>query len=156
MKERPKRKVQHYDHFDIEENFNGIWAVTLCNLELFKPVEFDDGLKPHQRYYRNHKEEISKKQKAARDYNFPNKLKSGGQFSKYGMTNEDYENMYEDQDGRCAICKNRSIKKLVVDHDHTNGKVRGLLCNKCNVGIGLLQDSPELLEIARIYILAHK
>ena len=56
---------------------------------------------------------------------------------------------------RCAICGNEGNgkwKKLCVDHCHTNLKVRGLLCNKCNTGIGYFKDSPELLNKAIQYI----
>lgn len=52
----------------------------------------------------------------------------------------------------CTICGENT--DLVVDHDHKTNVVRGLLCNKCNKGIGLFKDSPELLEYARIYLLA--
>jgi hypothetical protein len=52
----------------------------------------------------------------------------------------------------CTICGD--VCNLVVDHDHKAGSIRGMLCNRCNKGLGLFRDSPELLEYARIYILA--
>lgn len=52
----------------------------------------------------------------------------------------------------CVICGDRA--PLVVDHSHTNHKIRGMLCNRCNQGLGLFRDDPELLEYARIYLLA--
>jgi hypothetical protein len=52
----------------------------------------------------------------------------------------------------CVICGNRT--NLVVDHDHATNKIRGMLCNMCNKGLGLFRDNPELLEYARIYLLA--
>lgn len=52
----------------------------------------------------------------------------------------------------CTICGD--VCNLVVDHDHKTGSIRGMLCNRCNKGLGLFRDSPELLEYARIYILA--
>jgi len=53
----------------------------------------------------------------------------------------------------CTICG--SIEKLVVDHDHKNNFVREMLCNHCNRGLGHFRDDPELLEFARIYLLAN-
>ncbi len=53
----------------------------------------------------------------------------------------------------CVICGIEA--PLVVDHDHVTNKVRGLLCNKCNMAIGLLQDDPMLLEFARMYLIAN-
>ena len=53
---------------------------------------------------------------------------------------------------QCTICGDEG--DLVVDHDHKNNKIRGILCNRCNKGLGLFRDSPDLLEYARIYLLA--
>lgn len=52
----------------------------------------------------------------------------------------------------CVICGDTG--PLVVDHDHASGEIRGLLCNHCNRGLGHFRDNPELLEFARMYLLA--
>ena len=52
----------------------------------------------------------------------------------------------------CVICG--SQEKLVVDHNHRSGEVRGMLCNHCNRGLGHFRDDPVLLEFARIYLLS--
>ena len=71
---------------------------------------------------------------------------------RYGITLEDYKNMYISQEGKCDICK-ESSKKLVVDHCHTNGNVRGLLCTACNSGLGFFKDNiPNLLEATKYLI----
>lgn len=78
---------------------------------------------------------------------------------KYGLSKEEYEAMLSSQTNLCAICKQtgRHIRfdKLCVDHDHSTGKVRGLLCGKCNSAIGLLADNPELLRAAADYLEKH-
>jgi hypothetical protein len=73
---------------------------------------------------------------------------------KYGITPEDWDRMYDDQLGRCAIClvTLAEVKKICVDHDHETEVVRGLLCSQCNVGIGYLRDSIENLERAIKYL----
>jgi Recombination endonuclease VII len=61
---------------------------------------------------------------------------------KYGLTLDQYHAKFESQDFTCAICGDDG--KLVIDHSHESGKNRGLLCNRCNWGIGLLRESPDL------------
>jgi hypothetical protein len=78
----------------------------------------------------------------------------------FNLTIEDYENLLEEQEGKCAICgvtENKTVGTMkthnfCVDHDHETGKVRGLLCNNCNRGLGLLKDSEELLRKAARYV----
>lgn len=70
---------------------------------------------------------------------------------KYGITVSQYEQMLENQNNSCAICL-KSFGQVYVDHCHATGKVRGLLCLKCNTGIGLLEDSVENLKNAISYL----
>lgn len=76
----------------------------------------------------------------------------------YGITLGQYEEMLKNQDGKCAICKgecNRSTtNRLCVDHDHKTGQVRGLLCFKCNTGLGRFGDDTESLQMAIDYLKA--
>jgi hypothetical protein len=71
---------------------------------------------------------------------------------KFNITKEQYDTMLHEQGGVCAICKGVCTRALAVDHCHTTGKVRGLLCNNCNRGIGHLKDSVEILEAAINYL----
>jgi hypothetical protein len=81
--------------------------------------------------------------------------------SMYGVTVEQYNEMLAAQRGGCAICgspdSGRSDRLvLYVDHDHRTDAVRGLLCMKCNNGIGQLGDDPDRLVAAAAYLLQHK
>lgn len=73
----------------------------------------------------------------------------------YDITLKDYVKIFDQQNGVCAIClqKCKTKKSLSVDHDHKTGKVRGLLCNRCNRAIGMFQDNPDILDRAKRYII---
>ena len=73
---------------------------------------------------------------------------------KYGITLEDYNKMLSEQGGVCAICgkKEKGNKRLAVDHDHDTGKIRGLLCGNCNIGLGSYNDDPATLIKAASYL----
>jgi hypothetical protein len=74
---------------------------------------------------------------------------------KYGVTEEQYLKIYDKQNGLCAICGQKSQTKagrLALDHCHKTGKIRGLLCVKCNAGIGMLQDDVNVLKSAILYL----
>ena len=73
----------------------------------------------------------------------------------YGISIDEYDSMLTDQGGGCAICGTttpRGTGRFCVDHDHATGKVRGLLCNNCNSGIGHLGDCVERLILAIKYL----
>lgn len=73
-------------------------------------------------------------------------------FYNYGITVEQYDDLLAAQDGKCAICHrtegDAKRERLFVDHDHRTGKVRGLLCGKCNISLGGFNDDTDLLRKA--------
>ena len=71
---------------------------------------------------------------------------------KYGVTQADYDAMLKRQGGCCAICRKSQERALDVDHNHSTGEVRGLLCTNCNRMIGHAGDSAERLEAAAAYL----
>ncbi len=75
--------------------------------------------------------------------------------STWKEANANYEALYKQQDGKCAICK-RHKALLAVDHHHTKGHVRGLLCSGCNRALGYLQDSDVIIIAAAEYVIANK
>jgi len=75
----------------------------------------------------------------------------------FNLTEEDYQNLLDKQKGSCAICGSEDFKlshkgRPHVDHCHNTGKVRGLLCGSCNVGLGHFKDSPDILAKAIEYL----
>lgn len=102
--------------------------------------------------------------KASYEKNYQ-KHRAAQTFKKYGITQEVFDSLLKEQAGRCAICSTPLIfhKKRgavlpdgyrigVVDHCHTVGDARGLLCTPCNTGIGLLRDDPAILTSAIEYL----
>lgn len=81
----------------------------------------------------------------------------------YGITLEEYAELVEKHAGACAICGGEGFELvkgqknlLVIDHCHSTGKVRGLLCHNCNRGLGLFQDSVDNLRRAADYVEINK
>ena len=73
----------------------------------------------------------------------------------YGITLDDYNRMFIEQGGRCAICgvhQSKLNKSLNVDHNHETGVVRGLLCHHCNTALGLLKDSSQVISCMGDYL----
>ena len=125
----------------------------------------------HKQYSIDHKEEM----KATRlRYNIKNRkkiAKKSREFAQnnpdiifarylkttYNMSVEDYEKRLRRQGGTCYICRNtederKQRRRLSIDHNHTTGEVRGLLCSKCNIGLGCFRDNPDLLIKASKYL----
>ena len=101
-------------------------------------------------YHWSHKEEHSERTRRS-------KLKV-----LYGITPKQWEELFIKQNGLCAVCGNwlspswlRPTKQTNVDHDHRTGKVRGLLCVRCNNGLGQFLDQGVLLIMAHKYLETH-
>ena len=74
---------------------------------------------------------------------------------RFGVTAEEVADIFLGQNGRCAICRAKEPSgsgDWHIDHDHVTGKIRGLLCNRCNLAIGLLQDDPDVMDSAARYV----
>jgi hypothetical protein len=72
--------------------------------------------------------------------------------SRHGITIEQYDRLFAEQGGRCAICRREQANWLSMDHDHASGEKRGLLCKPCNLGLGNFRDDPEVLIAAARYL----
>jgi len=85
----------------------------------------------------------------------PERVMHSGLQSKYGISLVDYDEMLEAQGRGCAICgktPEAEGRQLAVDHDHETDEIRGLLCSRCNPGLGMFMDDPELLRSAIAYL----
>lgn len=115
------------------------------------PVKEKSRLKKYSEDNRNH---ISALQR--RNYHAGGFLKDKFKHikRKYGLSQEEYEAMLKSQDSVCAICRlpNTEGRRMSVDHNHANGKVRGLLCMTCNAGLGCFKDNENLLLAGMQYL----
>lgn len=113
-------------------------------------------------YYAKNKTKISSRHKAWAKKNAVT-IKDKRLQSIFGITLEDYERMVKDQHGKCAICGSKEAwpgelskhfrpRTWCVDHNHRTLKVRGLLCNRCNTALGMVDDSIEVLSMAIEYL----
>lgn len=132
------------------EKYVSSYSCVKCNIEINSHKLFNDEL---MKSYRT-KEKTNKRLSIWRD---KNKDKVAEQYQrkrllKYNLSQNDFDLLLENQNYKCAICTNDLTEKFTVDHNHNTGNVRGLLCYKCNTGIGLLCDSPEILSKAIHYL----
>lgn len=73
---------------------------------------------------------------------------------RFGITLEQYKELHDSQAGKCGICGEAEVsgRQLAVDHDHSTGAIRALLCTTCNTGLGQFKDNPHLLRLAAAYL----
>jgi hypothetical protein len=96
------------------------------------------------------RDKINARQRAAYT---PEKGRANNLKAQYGITPEEYQQMFDAQSGLCAICQNAAT--LHIDHNHTTDQIRELLCSPCNTGIGLFQEDKARLVAAAAYIQKH-
>lgn len=88
------------------------------------------------------------------------KKRIASRLARYGITDEQYQQKLQEQEGVCAICgadkPGRNHENMHVDHNHSTGEVRGLLCDLCNRGLGYFKDNNQLLRKAAAYLENYK
>jgi hypothetical protein len=113
-----------------------------------------------RRLDKNHRFRAARRERCETDLDYRKKVRAQDarrgrlrRLRKYGISEEEYDAMLRRQRGLCGICKRKPGKRrLCVDHDHETGQVRGLLCHKCNCGIGFYRDDPRLTRAAAAYL----
>jgi len=117
----------------------------------------DKILERGKQYYSDNKEMVLGKQKKYRENNKEKIRKRDWLYNlkRYGITKKEYLEMFNEQNGCCKICKTHQSKLksgLHIDHNHNTGKIRGLLCSKCNQALGLLNEDVSLLTDSLKYL----
>ena len=131
--------------------------------EFYKHNEMTDGhlgkckwcTKRDSKTWHQSNPERSKELRAKERYNNRDKYHKSTLKLKYGITPDIYAQMLLDQNDCCAICnkhKDSMDTRMYVDHNHETGAIRGLLCRKCNAGIGMLNDNFDLVLKAAKYL----
>jgi hypothetical protein len=124
----------------------------------WKQENRDHVLELQRSYYHNETEEQRKHRK---EYDKEHHSKRRDKYNahhrewRYGISPDEYNRLFESQNGRCAICgkpQSELKKALHVDHNHDSGEIRGLLCFTCNAGIGFFHDDIEVLRAAVLYL----
>jgi hypothetical protein len=128
--------------------------------KVYRAVHQEEIRAKSKAYYVDHREEINAGRRAhyAIDPTFRARFNTGGRAARllyqYGLSQADFDALLDRQGGVCAICKKVGWngKGPYVDHDHATGKVRGLLCMKCNGALGMIEDDPKVARAMIDYI----
>ena len=125
---------------------------TIRDRRLADPEKYREARR--RRYWAGEREKVLARGRAARRAD-PLLTRKYNLRNLYGMSFDDYDALLSAQGEKCAICLGPFDTRPHVDHCHETGKVRGLLCNRCNCGIGQLRDNVEILEAAVKYLMSH-
>jgi hypothetical protein len=100
---------------------------------------------------------VHNRRKFSREFYWKNKKSELDRirFKKYGITGDEFRVMLDKQEEKCLVCKQTDEKNLSVDHDHSTGMVRGIICNRCNMALGNVGDSPKILRALADYLEKH-
>ena len=127
------------------------------NARLYRAANVELIRAKDREYYRKNKERIKTYVKEWKRRNVDHELRY--RLKKYRLAPDEYRAQLEQQCGVCAICRaehgGARSQRLYVDHDHQAGMFRGLLCSKCNVGLGMFHDDVALLLAAAQYLREH-
>jgi hypothetical protein len=144
-----KTEVTKHNWVRLIDKVNSTFKSLICKQCTFNRKEY------YKEYYKKNKEKVNA---ASKNWYQDNKeaVSVSNRKRKYGISSEEYDTMLEEQDNKCKIClvsfTNLSPQHIHTDHCHTTNKIRGLLCNFCNVGLGHFKDDPKLLLKASIYL----
>jgi hypothetical protein len=131
---------------DEKEKARKAWAERSARIRALRTPEQHEAYKEYQRQYRKKNAEKLKLYKRNRRVTWAWHIRAN-----YGLTLNQYDELLIEQSGRCAICC-CVTEDLFVDHDHSSGKVRGLLCVNCNFLIGHAGDDSITLELSIAYL----
>lgn len=145
------------------KEYNKIWREDHKNELVVSQKKYQEKHKEeiksnHKKYQEEHKDYIKEIRKPYLEKN-KDLIKNTHIKREYGITIKEFKFMLGKQEGRCAICgqpetmkRSGKLVSLAIDHGHTHGKVRGLLCANCNAGLGKFKDNVLLLNKASNYL----
>ena len=124
------------------------------NCEKVKPLNEFDNKKDSKDGKQGYCKICNREKSAKWQKENPERHKENMLRNKYGLTISMLERLIEGQDGRCLVCTNvlQEGRKVHIDHCHTEGHIRGVLCNHCNLGLGHFKDNPGVLRRAAEYL----
>lgn len=144
-----KEKICAYRRACYKKRKGGLTLEEIDGRRLYQRVRYKKNIEERRgwsrNYYQKNKEKIIEHRKCYRDAEHRER--------KYGITKRRYENMLYLQGGKCRICGNlERDRRLSVDHCHNTGKVRGLLCRRCNLALGFFDDDIDRVKKALTYL----
>ena len=107
----------------------------------------------NQCLYEEHKQWVTNNPIRVREYRSKDKCTIVKRCARHGISPEQLTRTYELQGGKCPICTNLiELMNSAIDHNHTTGEFRGILCKTCNRALGLFRDNPDILRSAATYL----
>jgi hypothetical protein len=107
----------------------------------------------NQCLYEEHKQWVTNNPIRVREYRSKDKWTIVKRCARHGISPEQLTRTYELQGGKCPICTNLiELMNSAIDHNHTTGEFRGILCKTCNRALGLFRDNPDILRSAATYL----
>jgi phage terminase large subunit-like protein len=135
-------------HCSEENCVTKIYSIGLCRSHYTKQWAVKTGY-----YKRDYAKNKDRKRATAKKHNKTRKFLDTKLKRNYGISLDSFEKMIEACSNRCQICGDPFKSRPPIDHDHKTGVARGLLCRRCNAGIGMFLDNPELLKSAIKYLI---
>ena len=159
-KKEYKRKYNEKNKDRIKENNRLYRLANAENLKIQAKEYRKNNSEKVKKYYEQNKDKRSKNVKNWR-IKYKNKLKDKSLKKRYNLRLDEYNVLYIQQNGLCAICHKPETKinyiskvpdLLAVDHNHKTGQIRGLLCSRCNRYLGIFEENPEMMNEFNLYL----
>lgn len=152
-------RIKHRDEVNIKRRtYNAAHKEKIyAQNKAYRAVHREELNARKRAYYATDREKYNARHRAWRAAN-RKKVRFYGLKDRLGMSQAEYEALLDSQGGVCAICQksNWNGKTPHVDHDHTTGKIRGILCHNCNYSLGLIMDDPKIAQAMVDYLEKYK
>lgn len=136
-----------------------LYTCTRCKEEKLETEFYVRKGRPNGKGRLSECKECTKKRTSKRYKKDPDLINDKRAAKLYGLSLQEVVQMRKDANGICAVCNREGLhhhKRLVIDHDHETGAVRGLICSRCNSAIGFLGDNIDNVENLLLYLKKHK